>query len=537
MAFSWIPSGASADFFHFNIWTKALPKHQQFQYLDFKVSYQEDENPKGADKKPIQTAVMHAPHADIIFDNGWNKCRIDRTAQGYELHRVGFFHHPDTVLGGIFDWVMASAHYIKPHEGNFAEKVGLKMIADSGGAQLKFRTANYVDPNHVIEAYNAGAHFGMALDLPPKPNVDGQNTKALAILARIQKKNNELFKAKRRPDLGLLNVAHGIRPDDYRLWIDTVNDPEHFQGWAIGLDDIQADYCIFRGVAILYREYGLKEDPSKWLHLFGVSGPKKIPVMAWLGRYFPVLTSDSSSYLEACRRRSYFVNHGGDIQIIGLGTGKHTNFDFASYSNSSMLPCCCKFCNTMRYFGVHTHPEFQGSFPAIMGHNAIVIKQVANQWNTLAAQMELKDYVKLVKERVGAKTAMLVQYADACMQHGPEYADKHFNNFLNGRGGLHQAAVEERVKQQSTRIPVFSVGRNKPDEIQGLGVNGSNLEIIGNYLTDAELAAVYTEFGFDQALKQLIDKNKTEKVELTAVEDEIPVSEPLELEEAASVPA
>ena len=521
MAFSWVPSGATVSFFNHRIWVRPRSAKSQFSKIEFPVTWFEEPNPGGSHKKPIETGICHAPHADIIFDNGALRLDIDRTKDGFTRYDVGPFHSPDTLTGKHLDWVMASAHYLNPADGNTAHPAGLKMIADSGGAQMKFRTADYVDPEHVIHAYNCGADFGMALDLPPRPNVDGRNKVALQILAEIQRKNNQIFKAKRRPDLGLLNVVHGIQADDYRLWADIVNDPEHFQGWAIGLDDLENNVCIFRGAAVLYREYGLKENPSQWLHLFGVSGPKTIPVMAWLGRYIPILTSDSSSYLEGCRRRTYFLNDGGNIVSQSTGEGKTMSFEESGFSHSSLLPCCCEFCSLIRYFGVHSSREFQTSFPALYGHNLIVLREVASQWNTLASTLELKDYVELVRKRIGSRSAVLVQYVDACLNQGPEYADKHFSGYLYGGGGLHNEAVEARTRQQKTRLPIFSSATSaaKPTDIHGLSVPGSNLEIIGNYLSDVELENVYSRFGFENHLRESIAKQTGQKHSPQASED------------------
>lgn len=518
MSFSWIPSGATPEFFNFHFWRKMKASHQQWETLDFSCKSITEQNPDNPAKKPVVTDILSMPHMEAIFDNGARKCQRDRTSEGYELIRVGPFNHPDTALNPHLDWVMASAHYLKPSNGNHAKQVGLRLIADSGGAQIKFRTANYVDPHHVIEAYNACADYGMALDIPPRPGVDASNQKALKILARIQKKNNELFLAKRRPDLGLLNVAHGTRSDDFRLWIDTVNDkdPNSFQGWAIGLDsDIPS---VFRGAAILYREYGMKES-SQWLHLFGVSGPVQIPAMAWLGRYIPLLTADSSSYLEGCRRRTYFQNHGGKIHALALGTGKFCNFENTEFSSSSMLPCSCEFCSHMKYFGAFTSQDFDSSFSMIIAHNLVTIKQVAAQWNTLAQQMDIKSYAKLVKRRVGATAAILCEYVEACIVDGPEYASRTFNQFLNGSGSMYQGSIEERVSRQMTRVPIFMVGSKKSDEINGLGAPGSNLEVIGNYMNDEELLATYREFGFTAAEQELVNKTKAEKKEVTAETD------------------
>jgi hypothetical protein len=506
MPFFWLPSGMLKCYMTFNMWIKPKAQSKQFGNLDFSVTSFEEASPTKVGKTH-RVRMLSAPHADFIFDNQ-SRAVIDRSKDGWYKFSIGPYEH-NSILQPKLDWIMASAHYLKPEEGNFAKPSGLRMACDSGGAQLKFGTARYVDPHHVIDIYNKCADCGMSLDIPPKAGIDGFNTKALRILARIQKKNNEIFKAKRRPDLGLLNAIHGMKGDDIRRWIDDVIDPE-FQGWAAAWDDLSQIESIYRTTAILYREYGLKENPQ-WVHLFGASGPKTIPIMAWMGRYIPFLTADSSSFLEGAKRRSYFMNQGGSLKIMSCtNDGKGKNFRESGFQESSILPCCCEICSLVRYFGVLSrNVEFPVSYPAIIGHNLIMIKQAADEWNTLATKLNLEEYVHLVGKYIGKDSAIFVRYADACFTDGPDYADKHFANFLvNGGASMHADAVDMRIKQQMTRVPMFSstVG-NGTDNIQGLGVQGSNLELIGGYLTPEELHSTLQEFGFDQALENLI-KNK-----------------------------
>lgn len=506
MSFFWLPSGMLKSYMHFNMWIRPKPQSKQFANLDFSVS--EFEEPSATKIGKVQTTkILHAPHADFIFDNQ-SRTLKDRTEDGWYKFSIGPYEQ-GSILQPKLDWVMVSAHYLKPEEGNFAKPFGMRIACDSGGAQMKFGTARYVDPHHVIEVYNKCSDFGMALDVPPKAGIDGFNTKALRILARLQKKNNEIFLAKRRPDLGLLNVVHGMKADDIRRWIDDVIDPG-FQGWASAWDDLSQIESIYRTTAILYREYGLKENPQ-WVHLFGASGPKTIPIMAWMGRYIPFLTADSSSFLEGAKRRSYFMNHGGSLKVVSCTNfGKGKSFAESGFHESSILPCCCEICSLVKYFGVLSKSqEFTQSYPAIVGHNLMMIKQAADEWNTLASKCTLEEYAQLVAKYVGKDSAMFVRYADACFTDGPDYADKHFSNFLvNGGSSMDAASVDMRTKQQMTRVPMFSSTKgNGTDNIQGLGVQGSNLELIGGYLSPEELTSTLREFGFDSALENLI-KNK-----------------------------
>jgi hypothetical protein len=511
--FSWIPSGALKEYLTFNIWIKPKAQAKQFEMLSFSSEKVDEPNPTrpGTMQK---TTIIHAPHADIIFDNQ-RRTATDRTADGYHLVKVGPYED-GSILQGKLEWVMASAHYLNPEQGNFANKAGLKMIADSGGAQMKKRTANFVDPHHVIETYNACADYGMSLDVPPRFDVDGQNKKALEILALVQRKNNEIFKAKRRPDLGLLNVVHGVTSDDIRRWAEIVNDPTHFQGWAVGSDSSTNPESVYKAASILYREFGIKEN-QQWLHLFGVSGPRSIPVMAWLGRYIPCLTSDSSSYLEGARRRTYFTTFGGAVRSIGTSADLRTkNFGDSPWNNESLLPCPCEFCTMMKYFGtIGMSREAPQSYPAIIGHDLLALRHAANEWNALAATLDLKQYTKLVSKNVSPESALYCEYVESLVQDGVDYADKHYSRFLNASGALHGDAVMSRTNKQMTRIPLFAINAAEKKEeglIGGLSVEGSNLELIPNYLDDTELHDILVQFGFDMVIE---DRLKAARAKFT----------------------
>jgi hypothetical protein len=233
--------------------------------------------------------------------------------------------------------------------------------------------------------------------------------------------------------------------------------------------------------------------------------------MAWMGKYIPFLTADSSSFLEGAKRRSYFMNHGGSLKVVSCTNyGQGKSFAESGFHESSILPCSCEICSVVRYFGVLSHSiEFTQSYPAIVAHNLIMIKQAADEWNTLASKCSLDEYAELVKRYIGSDSAMFVRYADACFTDGPDYADKHFSNFLvNCGGSMDSSSIAMRTRQQMTRVPLFGAKKgNGTDNIQGLGIEGSNLELIGGYLTPDELHSTLQEFGFDSALENLI-KNK-----------------------------
>lgn len=429
--YDWMPSGASPTYLRMHLWVREQPP---------------GETPIRCSVKG-KSRVLHLPHADLVFDVGRatldDKLAIEREREGYTLMRVGPYHHPETVLREYGPYFMTSAHTLSPTTPTFAHEGGVKACLDSGGAQIKFGKTGYVSPKDVIETYNKFADVGLALDIPPRirlsPRRDVDHAPAtFRLLAVAQKRNNDFFVARKRPDLELLNVAHGLTGDDFRRWIARVDDPGNFAGWATSYDSDLDRYCIWRGVAVLVREFGAAE---KWLHLFAVSGSREMPLMAWLGKVIPRLTSDSSSWVQSTKLRNYLFNDQGKLTALPIGK----KFDGQDQELLESY-CRCPFCHLMMTFEAFRQtspssrkgkdPDAQTDFtyPALAAHNMIAMKDTVRYWNDKATEMDYKTFKEAVRRGFpkpkrgpdsGASTLHLLEYLTCALAEGPEYADRH----------------------------------------------------------------------------------------------------------------
>ena len=433
MGYHWLASGCTPTYLQFHLWIREHP-------ISGKVIHH---------SLNCQSKVLHLPHSEIIFDIGdiihLEAVTEKRIHDGFQLMRIGPYYHEDTVLHEAGPWFMASAHNLKTQNPGFAKDAGVKMILDSGGAQLKFGITSFVDREEVIKIFNQYADAGMALELPPRRKLSTRrdvdvHPMALRMLAEVQKRNNEFFVANKRDDLQLLNVAHGLTGDDFRRWINTVRNPA-LEGWAISYDSDLDPYCIWRGVAVLFREFGAAQN---WMHLFGVSGFLTVPLMARLGVRFPNLTSDSSSWVQNVSTYKYLHNRYGRLEDIAIGE------DFTKMPQTDMDSlepyCSCEVCRTMRTFGAYRelfHSERQkqegrrGSqiaYPALAAHNMLAIKHGVASWNERASRMTYKEFQAEIrrcfpKARKGQNYASnvlhLLEYIECAMENGPEYADLH----------------------------------------------------------------------------------------------------------------
>ena len=405
MSYIWVPSGATFGFLKDILWTRP----------------------------------GKAGATEVVIDHGRElddeHLHAQRVKEGYMPVNIDPFHSTDNILNRHSEWWMASAHALKGKDGRFAKKAGVNMLADSGGWQIKSGAADFLDPHKVIDIHNQCAEVGMVLDYPTHRDVDTTD-ESFRILARLQRYFNKIFLAERRRDtgdeLGLMNVAHGVSEAQWLSYIDIVNDPEQFLGWAISQDSGRDKACIYRGAAVLYRNLGIRD---QWVHLFGVSGPNMIPVVAWLGnKYFSHLTSDSSSWQGA--RWAHFMHlQDGALRTIKIGRENSEVVDATPLEGV----CSCEFCKVMGTFGRYRQED---AYPALNGHDLIAIQATVAHWNALAAVMDRDGYRAAIEaayqdvpdegadgdssESPVTKSLRHFDYLEAAMTEGPRYADKYY---------------------------------------------------------------------------------------------------------------
>ena len=352
--------------------------------------------------------------------------------QGFTPRWLGPYTHPENLLARCSPWWMTNPvdlHLLDPlkdgtyHQiNNFAEAGGVKLWSDSGGWAIKNGTRDGIDAHRVIEAFNAYAHRGMALDIPPRRDWDTTRF-FLSGLARAQARKSRIMLAGKRKDLELVNILHGNRLEHLRLWADLVNQGG-FVGWATALDTDLPDEVVgiggiapIRGAALLLHEY---ENQDGVMHLFGMSGQAMIPVAAWMGKFFPNLTSDSTTWMpKTC---SYMVNRDGKLTSIKFGR------DFRG-DEASHLPCRCEFCRLIGTFGKMQEDGAKAVRPLVASHNIVTILAVVEYWNEAARTLSFEDYRAALKERVvrSEETLKLLDYADFAMREGPAMADQEFD--------------------------------------------------------------------------------------------------------------
>lgn len=97
--------------------------------------------------------------------------------------------------------VVGKEFYKEPYE-----RFGIKSIVDSGGFQLLKDSVTFVNPDDVIERYNANANIGMPLDLPMESKYEAAYFDAASKLIRA---NDRYILSKLEPVVDLALISHG----------------------------------------------------------------------------------------------------------------------------------------------------------------------------------------------------------------------------------------------------------------------------------------------------------------------------------------
>jgi len=321
----------------------------------------------------------------------------------------------------------------------------LTVMVDSGGAQLRFGTAKYVDPYSVIQVYNKSANIAVALDVPPRP-CDKGNLEAIKMLARGQHKCTQIFKKEVDKDrvkdgsLRFLNTCHGFDVKERRAWTKEVDD-EFFSGWAIPFDSLNF-YNNILGVLVPIIE--AKKTKNKFLHVLGVSGGKMFPILSWMGKYIELVTSDSSQHIHTAIRAKQFENFvpTGKVAQYKMGHTPLTDgdgkirVDIIDYTYAVEVPCGCPLCSRIKYAAAYSLDSTTGASNALSSHNMINNAKRSQWWNDQAQKLNLVEFKALVKKHYTKDKVKLIltslDIVESAFKHGIDKTEKKFDSLING---------------------------------------------------------------------------------------------------------
>ena len=168
------------------------------------------------------------------------------------------------------------------------------MLADSGGFQIAKgvwpgQWANTQDKaaekkrRQVLEWQMGIADYGMTMDIPTWTYLDPEASKLCGIhsyddAVNATQYNNEYWIANRYGDTRILNVLQGSNHAEADHWYDLMKhycDParyqNHFNGWAMGGQNMCDVHLVLRRLVHLIHDGLLQEGAHDWMHFLGTS--------------------------------------------------------------------------------------------------------------------------------------------------------------------------------------------------------------------------------------------------------------------------
>lgn len=433
MAYSWIPAGVSNDWLT-NGWLYVTYGRTGVQEMEATYDKQARISLVKLPDRVLQM-TYHADHRRPLGET-FDECFRAN------IYEPGSF--AETFLTHILLSYPVAGLQWGIYNSNFADGTSYIMMGDSGGNQLKVGTVDYIDPALAIDWYNRMNFFeGTALDLPPKP-ADQNYDNVLNACASVQARNNKVFAANAKDGLHLMNVVHGFNIEQVREWADIVDNDRFDGGWGIGSDHHGSDLSNFRSMMTMVQD----RSPER-VHRFAVGGSGvKVPAMAWAGRYIPLLTSDSTNFMDSMKWRCYFyVDAGGRIQRPMVGgserdkekrTGKKHYKREKEVIPMSPLPCSCPVCSRVGYPDVFSLPSKYGSATLLSYHNIFTLSKLVDMWSRAAQSAEsVEAYIDFIqtfqkRDRQDNELITTVRYIDFAKKHGVEEADRKYRRNLAG---------------------------------------------------------------------------------------------------------
>lgn len=401
----------------------------------------------------------------------------------------------DSVISKYIEYFLISYWYHKKTLGMYSDNPLIKIIGDSGGFQLRTKQSEYLDPLDVINWANSAIDIQVGLDVPTFGNEFDYFKAHLKVL----NKNNEVFFQHKRDDLDILLVIHGYDLKSQRYWIDNVDTSYPFYGLAIGSSYFNS---VLYGMRVILE--ALDSFSYKYNHILGVSSFSVIPMLAWMGKYFKTLTSDSSSVMRQAGNSCIFVNRPGKtpyaVQLSNKKLTRHI---------SRTIPCSCPICTRIRYTDIYSLTNFVPYvYPATVWHNAIVVQEYVKYWNNLASVMDVKEYQKeisyLLKRHPNHKDLL------ACIPF-----------ITDSRNGVPFSELDPKIQfYTSTETGITPNCSMLFDTVSSLGDYETKKHrdiVLGNYLTEDEITALGLTFKSNVNIIERTKKKEKSKTKLAPI--------------------
>ncbi|QDH83434.1 tRNA guanine transglycosylase [Achromobacter phage Motura] len=245
-------------------------------------------------------------------------------------------------------WGLRYAMISPPHMGFKPAPVRnphIRLFADSGGFQIRQGVTDFIDPNTLVDFYNKTTDIGIGLDVPMHPLL---YPKMLQRMAHVTCMNGEYIKKQLNPGVMLYDLNHGMDLVDRKAFLDVTEKYEPLDGISLAgtSSNARGEYGVSAHIVngVVGIAYVLARSAKRYrtAHILGTTTPFYMFVFNVMtrGKFFPHITSDSSTYAQAAIMNTHLMGIPG-INMLRRNPMPKTDL--------STLPCSCPICHMTKY--------------------------------------------------------------------------------------------------------------------------------------------------------------------------------------------
>lgn len=272
---------------------------------------------------------------------------------------------------------------ISPHNMQFRKaplrNPKLRLFADSGGFQIRQGITDFIDPESLVDFYNASTDIGVGLDVPMHPLL---YSKYLERMSHVTSRNNKFIKAHLNNKVSLYDLNHGMNLKDRELFFNVTEQYAANDGIAMGGTSSKArgEYGVAAHLVngVIGVAYVLARSKGRYrtAHVLGTTTPFYMFVFHLITKsgFFPHITSDSSTYAQASIMNTQLTS------IPGQSTLYRNTLPKGDVLYRS--PCSCPVCSMVGY-SHHLVSNNRSNMVHNMYHYAYLndlIADLADQW-------------------------------------------------------------------------------------------------------------------------------------------------------------
>jgi len=257
------------------------------------------------------------------------------------------------------------------------------MLADSGGFQIAKGVwpGRWADPTDkaaekkretVLKWQMGIATYGMTMDIPTWTYRDPKAAALCGIhsyedAVKATRYNNEYWMSNRYGDTKILNVLQGGNHDEADLWYDLMKDycdpskyPNHFNGWAMGGQNMCDVELVLKRLVHLIHDGLLEPGVHDWMHFLGTSKLEWAVLLTDIQRAVRQYHNPNFTISFDCASPFLATANGQLYHNIAIENRKKWSYNMSpTVDNKKYATDSRSFGDAVRQDGIH--PKFEDS--------------------------------------------------------------------------------------------------------------------------------------------------------------------------------